>query len=688
MIQQVLALSLRPTDRNGYPATARWGVVLFLALAATGRLSAQSQVCPPGTPAFSVCDSACVHCNFSGAWGTTIAGGSSLATACGLLQNARWTGFMASSKTATFEVTPLNCSAGKGIKAAVYSRCDSLPIACNTGTGSVESVTLANVPLIIGHRYFLVVAGYNADVCDFTASCTPPMIPVTPGPARSILGPTKLCPKESAVYSTAPVPGADIIVWNGPPGSFINGQTPPVTLDARKGGTTVTVKFGHVGGAISAQTVNACRTGPVSSRTVTVAPIPPTYQLPRKTVCQDSFLMGNYPKDTIYITDDGCDSLVIRRPMVLPSYTIGPILRYVCSDNPTFKICDSVFVGPNPDIVRNCKTFLGCDSIIKIDLRVLDPVAKIIRTGNNTLLCANTPLILRSQPSPNPTVKRWFNMAGGLLGQGDTLHVTRPGQYVLESKMTVQAVPCIKRDTIQVGVAPSSVQVSGTVSPTCLGQKTGTAVVTANSGTPPYTYVWSNNQAGAVLNNVGKGTYTVTVKDGNGCTAQLSATVPAIPAFTVQLQTVTEPAGNTCQSTAVASLGVPPYSFRWSNGQTGAVATQLPGGPFNVRVKDATGCISFKTGSCSVSNARAASGVSISPNPANTHVAVYAHIPFSEKWQVSLVSPMGQTLFEQTYEGDLLEDRIDLLDYPVGCYLLRLSTPSGYRHAQVVAVVR
>ena len=80
--------------------------------------------------------------------------------------------------------------------------------------------------------------------------------------------------------------------------------------------------------------------------------------------------------------------------------------------------------------------------------------------------------------------------------------------------------------------------------------------------------------------------------------------------------------------------------------------------------------------------------MSISPNPANTHVAVYAHIPFSEKWQVSLVSPMGQTLFEQTYEGDLLEDRIDLLDYPVGCYLLRLSTPSGYRHAQVVAVVR
>lgn len=688
MIQQVLALSLRPTDRNGYPATARWGLVLFLAFIVAGRLPAQAGICPPGTPAFGICDSACVHCNFSGAWGTTTAGGNSMTSACGLLQNARWTGFTASSKTATFKVMPVNCSIGKGIKAAVFSRCDSLPIACSAGTGSVDSVTLANVPLIIGHRYFLVVAGYNADVCDFTASCTPPMNPVTPGPTRSIVGPAKLCPKGSAVYSTAPVPGADIIVWNGPPGSFINGQTPPVTLDARKGGTSVTVKFGDVGGAISAQTVNACRTGPVSSRTVTVAPIPPTYQLPGKTVCQDSFLMGNYPKDTIYITDNGCDSLVIRRPLVLPSYTIGPILRYVCADNPTIKICDSVFVGPNRDIVHNCKTFLGCDSIIKIDLRVLDPVAKIIRTGNVALLCGHTPLVLRSQPSPSPTVKRWFNMTGGLVGQGDTLRVNTPGRYILESKMTVQAVPCVKRDTIQVDVAPSSVQVLGTVSPTCLGQKTGTASVSVSSGAPPYTYVWSNNQTGAMLNNVGKGTYTVTVKDANGCTAQLSATIPAIPVFSVQLQTVTEPMGNTCQSTAVASLGVPPYSFRWSNGQTGAVATQLPGGPFNVRVKDATGCTTIKSGSCAINDFRAASGVSISPNPANTHVAVYAHIPLSERWQVRLSSLTGQTLFEQTYDGDLLEDRIDLLDYPVGCYLLSLSTPSGYRHAQVVAVVR
>ena len=692
MIKQTAIFNLRPVLPCRHPSIALWGIVSFLTLAAAWRLAAQPQACRPGTLATNFCDSACVNCNFSGTGGTTVAWGGSVPTACGLLQNPRWTGFVASYQTATFRATPASCGAGKGLKLALYANCDSLPIACNSGTGSLEPVVLANMPLVIGRHYYLVVAGYDADVCDFSVSCVPPMIPATPNTIQAIVGPSKICPKKSAVYSIQPVPlrGAESIVWFAPPGSTINGQTSPVTIDVNKGGTSVTVTFGNISGEIRALGKNPCRTGVYTAHDVTVTSIPPTYQLPRRTVCRDSFLPGNWPLDTVYVTAEGCDSLVVRSPLILPTYAISPIIRYACADNPTFKICDSVFAAPNPNIVRTCKTFLGCDSTVTVDLRLLNPVAKVIRTsGNNLVLCANAPLILRSLPSPSPNLKTWRNMAGTVLGKGDTLKVEQAGQYILESKTTIQGTTCIKRDTVQVDLAPSPVQAASTVSPTCVWQKTGTVAINASSGAPPYTYTWSNNRTGAVLNKVGQGTYTVTVKDGNGCTAQLSATVPAIPVFGVQLQTLPESTGNACQSTAIPSLGTPPYSFRWSNGQTGAVATQLSQGPFNVLVKDATGCTSFRTGSCSLINTRAVGeAVSITPNPANTHIALYAHLPFSERWQVSLISPIGQTLFEQTYTGDTVEDRIDVRDFPEGCYLLRLATSSGYWHAERVAVVR
>ena len=49
------------------------------------------------------------------------------------------------------------------------------------------------------------------------------------------------------------------------------------------------------------------------------------------------------------------------------------------------------------------------------------------------------------------------------------------------------------------------------------GQNNGSATVTATNGTGAITYTWSNAQTGATLNNVGPGTYNVTVKDAAGC---------------------------------------------------------------------------------------------------------------------------------------------------------------------------
>ena len=64
----------------------------------------------------------------------------------------------------------------------------------------------------------------------------------------------------------------------------------------------------------------------------------------------------------------------------------------------------------------------------------------------------------------------------------------------------------------------------------CNGQSDGAITVTTAGGDAPYNYSWSNGQAGATLNNLSGGAYTVTVTDANGCTATQSFTIvePAV----------------------------------------------------------------------------------------------------------------------------------------------------------------
>jgi hypothetical protein len=50
----------------------------------------------------------------------------------------------------------------------------------------------------------------------------------------------------------------------------------------------------------------------------------------------------------------------------------------------------------------------------------------------------------------------------------------------------------------------------------------GTATITANGGTPPYSFLWSNGQSStnnpSTISDLANGTYNVIISDANGCT--------------------------------------------------------------------------------------------------------------------------------------------------------------------------
>ncbi|NJK95524.1 MAG: hypothetical protein HC905_12015 [Bacteroidales bacterium] len=54
-----------------------------------------------------------------------------------------------------------------------------------------------------------------------------------------------------------------------------------------------------------------------------------------------------------------------------------------------------------------------------------------------------------------------------------------------------------------------------------------TAMVEPGTGTPEYTYLWSNGETTATITNVSVADYHLTVTDGNGCEANVTAHVLA-----------------------------------------------------------------------------------------------------------------------------------------------------------------
>ena len=129
--------------------------------------------------------------------------------------------------------------------------------------------------------------------------------------------------------------------------------------------------------------------------------------------------------------------------------------------------------------------------------------------------------------------------------------------------------------------------VSGT-NVSCFGGSNGTALVNANGGTSPYTYLWSNAATTSSISGLVAGNYSVTVTDANGCTITGSSTVTQ-PTLLTAVATGTS---TSCLNTAsvAATGGTGSYTYLWSNGATTRIISSIPAGTYSVVVTDVNGC--------------------------------------------------------------------------------------------------
>jgi len=148
--------------------------------------------------------------------------------------------------------------------------------------------------------------------------------------------------------------------------------------------------------------------------------------------------------------------------------------------------------------------------------------------------------------------------------------------------------------SIQACVQPENAPVIAfvSISPSC-NLENGSITAQVSGGVAPYSILWSGSgDTSSTIQNVGAGTYALTVTDNNGCevSSSHSLTNTGVPALTGTQTNTT--CGNSVGSIDIqVSGGKQPYTFSWSpGGETTEDISNLEAGSYTVTVTDSTGC--------------------------------------------------------------------------------------------------
>lgn len=236
---------------------------------------------------------------------------------------------------------------------------------------------------------------------------------------------------------------------------------------------------------------------------------------------------------------------------------------------------------------------LGC--IGEASITIGEPDALVLETSGVDATCAGFEDGEASVTVNGGTLPYTYSWSSGATTA--TAENLTAGTYTVT---VTDANGCMETATVMVG-EPTPVQVTTEqLSPTCEGTANGVANAAASGGTPPYTYEWSNGETGATVVNLAAGTYTVTATDANGCTGSASVIITELenPVCMVEVvNEITTFGGADGALECIATGGLPPYTYEWSDGQTGQTATNLTPGTYSVTVTDANGCMTTCEGS-------------------------------------------------------------------------------------------
>jgi len=228
-----------------------------------------------------------------------------------------------------------------------------------------------------------------------------------------------------------------------------------------------------------------------------------------------------------------------------------------------------------------------------------------ISNGATASFCASGNVVLNANTGTGLTYQ-WSNSGTAITGAtASSYTATIAGTYTVMVKNANNCSATSAGTTVTVYTAPTIT----TITPTnvaCNGAANGSITVNASGGTPSYSY--SDNggtsyQASNVFSGLAATSYTITVKDANGCIAASSSqsiTQPTVVTASIAAFTNVSCNAEATGAITVTAAGGSGVGYTYSdNGGTSYQASNtfngLTAATYNIEVKDGNGCTGTTT---------------------------------------------------------------------------------------------
>ncbi|MFH2141084.1 MAG: T9SS type A sorting domain-containing protein, partial [Bacteroidota bacterium] len=192
-----------------------------------------------------------------------------------------------------------------------------------------------------------------------------------------------------------------------------------------------------------------------------------------------------------------------------------------------------------------------------------------------------------------------YDIGAGAQPTGDFTDLI-PGSY---SVTVTDANACYVISSTFTITEPSAIVLTETHSDvTTCGGNDGSIDLTVAGGTGGYTFEWTDSgtfyETTEDISSLVAGAYQVVVTDGNLCSEILIVSISEFGAPSIALDSQTDVLcfGNcTGDATISVSGGTSPYTYYWSNGDTGVMADSLCANIYSVTVTDDNSCIAVSS---------------------------------------------------------------------------------------------
>jgi hypothetical protein len=188
-----------------------------------------------------------------------------------------------------------------------------------------------------------------------------------------------------------------------------------------------------------------------------------------------------------------------------------------------------------------------------------------------------------------------YSIDGTNFGNSGTFSNLAAGSYTITVK---DAHGCTTTQPVTITQPASTLgsSISSQTNVGCFGSSTGSVTVAGSGGTGPYTYSIDGTNFGnsGTFGNLAAGSYTITVKDANGCTTTQPVTITQPASAVTASALATNPSCSTGTGTitvtASGGTGALSYSKDGTNFQASNVFSGLAAGLYTITIKDANGC--------------------------------------------------------------------------------------------------